>query len=272
MKHILILVLSSLVWATISAQPTTRNQQRTTKIILLGTFHFDNPGLDVAQFKNADILSAKRQGEVMEVVKRLEAYHPDKIFIEAPPESQGRVDSLYQAYVKAGAKLSASETQQLGFRVGKDLGLPQLIGVDYRDAEFPFDSLMSSAQKAGQTDFLAFIQKSIKEIETLQNHDLETKTIGEILKARNSPKENAENVGFYYQCLQAGVKGNHVGSYLVSEWWRRNMIIYENIIKSLDGKEKTILVIFGAGHTAILGEMMKFNERFQIVPVAEVLR
>ena len=272
MKRILLLALSTLVWATINAQPVTNNEQRTTKIILLGTFHFDNPGLDVAQFKSADIKSTKRQAEVMEVVKALEAYKPDKIFIEAAAENQGQVDSSYQAYVKQGAALSASETQQLGYRVGKELGHAQLLAVDYRDADFPFDSLMKSAAQAGQTDFLAFIHKSIKDIEALQNHDIETKTISGILKARNSAVENAENVGFYYRCLEAGVKGNHVGSYLVSEWWRRNMVIYENILKRLDGKEKTILVIFGAGHTALLGEMMKFNPALEIIPVSSVLK
>ena len=127
-------------------------------------------------------------------------------------------------------------------------------------------------EHAASHDFLAFIDKSIKEIEALQNHDIETKTIREILMARNSAKENALNVGFYYKCLPVGKPGNHVGSYLVSEWWRRNMIINENIQKHLDGTEKTVLVTFGAGHTALLGEMMKFEESFEVIPVSTVLR
>jgi len=73
-------------------------------------------------------------------------------------------------------------------------------------------------------------------------------------------------VGFYFDLLVAGKEGNHVGSYLTSEWWRRNMVIYESILKRLDGKERKILVIFGSGHTALLNEMMKYNKRFELVP------
>jgi hypothetical protein len=76
----------------------------------------------------------------------------------------------------------------------------------------------------------------------------------------------------YYDLLVAGKKGNHVGSYLTSEWWRRNMIIYENILKSLDGKEECILVIFGSGHTALLHNMMKYNNRFELIPIHTILK
>jgi hypothetical protein len=72
--------------------------------------------------------------------------------------------------------------------------------------------------------------------------------------------------------LPVGKQGNHVGSYLVSEWWRRNMIIYENILKRLDGNEKVILVIFGSGHTALLNQMMRYNRDIELVDVKDVLK
>ena len=90
------------------------------KVLLLGVFHFDNPGLDVAKFKNADILSAERQKEVMDVVNKLKAFAPDKIFIEAAPESQAKIDSQIVQYKAGKLALTANETQQLGFRLAKD--------------------------------------------------------------------------------------------------------------------------------------------------------
>jgi hypothetical protein len=89
---------------------------------------------------------------------------------------------------------------------------------------------------------------------------------------QNSAQSNFSGVDFYFRLLPAGKPGNHVGSYLTSEWWRRNMIIYENILKNLNGNEKKIVVIFGSGHTALLNEMMKFNPGIQLVEVEEVLR
>jgi hypothetical protein len=97
-------------------------------------------------------------------------------------------------------------------------------------------------------------------------------TIGELLIDANKPENNRKQLEFYYNVLPAGKIGNHVGSYLVSEWWRRNMIIYENILKSLTGKEKRILVIFGQGHTALLQEMIRYNADFKIRTPADILK
>ncbi len=242
------------------------------KVLLLGVFHFDNPGLDVAKFKNADILSAERQKEVMDVVNKLKAFAPDKIFIEAAPESQAKIDSQIVQYKAGKLALTANETQQLGFRLAKDLNLSTLYGVDYRDADFPFDSLMKSANEAGQTSLLSFVQKTIDSVQTVFNEHIQKSTISEMLIWQNSAQANFAGVDFYFRLLPAGKLGNHVGSYLVSEWWRRNMIIYENILKNLNGSEKKIVVIFGAGHTALLNEMMKFNQGIQLVGVEGVLR
>ncbi len=242
------------------------------KVLLLGVFHFDNPGLDVAKFKNADILSAERQKEVMDVVNKLKAFAPDKIFIETSPENQAGIDSEIVQYKAGKLKLEASEIQQLGYRLAKDLNLPTLYSIDYRGADFPFDSLMKSANEAGQTSLISFVQKMIDSVQKSFNSMLQKSTIKEMLVWQNSPQFNFSGVDFYFRLLPAGKMGNHIGSYLTSEWWRRNMIIYENILKNLNGNEKKILVIFGQGHTALLNEMMKFNPNIQLVSVADALK
>jgi len=137
-----------------------QNKEKEVKVLLIGTFHFDNPGLDVAKFKDADILSPQLQHEVEEVTSLLKVFVPDKIFIESIPAKQSQIDSFFAAY-KAGKKeLSSSEVEQFGFRLAKQLGLSTLYGVDYREAEFPFDSLMKSAMEARQTDITSFVQKN----------------------------------------------------------------------------------------------------------------
>jgi Family of unknown function (DUF5694) len=246
-------------------------QKNTTKVVLLGSFHFDNPGLDVAKFKSADILSVKRQKEVEEVTGMLKKFAPTKIFIEAIPERQREIDSLLNAYKDGRKQLGGSEVQQLGFRLAKELNLPKLYPVDYQQADFPFDSLMKSATEAGQTNITSFVQTAIQQVQEEFNEALSKSTIRQMLLRENSPRLMNLQHEFYFKLLPAGRSGNHVGSYLVSEWWRRNMVIYENILKNLDGKEERILVIFGAGHTAILNELMKFNPAIQLVSASEVL-
>lgn len=246
-------------------------QEHKTKVLLLGTFHFDNPGLDVAKFDNANILSEKRQAEVKAVVQKLLEFRPDKIFVEAPPSAQSRLDSNFSKYKAGELALKAGELHQIGFRLAKELNLPGLLAVDYTEAEFPFDSLVKSATEAKQFYLLGYIKNSIDSIQRIFNESLKVKTVRELLLDQNTREVTAFQVGMYYDFLVTGKEGNHVGSYLTSEWWRRNMIIYENILKRLNGREERILVIFGSGHTALLQEMMKYNRKIEIVQADKVL-
>lgn len=266
MKQLFILCFLSLLVVAGNAQ------QKKTQVLLLGSFHFDNPGLDVAKFENANILSAQRQKEVLEVVEKIKQFRPDKIFIEMPAERQPKLDSSFTKYKAGELKLSASETHQIAYCVAKELNHPGLYAVDYTEANFPFDSLMQSATAAKQVDFLEMLKQELEKIEQEFNKSLKTKTVKQILLQHNSPEYIKSAVGMYYEFLIAGEKGNHVGSYLTSEWWRRNMVIYENILKRLDGKEERILILFGSGHTALLHEMMKYSNKLELVPLADVLK
>ena len=262
-----ILVLFSSLFLLVSAMA----QQKKTKVLLLGCFHFDNPGLDVAKFDNANILSEKRQQEVMELLAKLKQFKPDKIFVEAPVNYQATLDSNIMKYKAGQLTLHANETHQLGYRLAKELNLPTLYAVDYNESAFPYDSLVKSAMEAKQMNLLGYMKNTIDSIQNDFNETLKKKTISEILLKQNSTAMNDAGVGIYFDFLIAGKEGNHVGSYLTSEWWRRNMIIYENILKRMTGKEERILVIFGQGHTALLDLMMKYNRNIELVPLSSVL-
>lgn len=265
-KLMLLFAICSLYNITTIAQ-----QPKKTKVLLLGCFHFDNPGLDVAKFDNANILSEKRQQEVREIVDKLKQFKPDKIFIESTVANQSTIDSNIQQYKKGKFELKANEIYQLGYRLAKELDLPTLHAVDYRDAEFPFDSLMKSVTEAKQVDLLNYIQMMIDSVQKGFNESLKKNTVREILLRQNSKEMAEAAVSVYFDFLPAGKDGNHVGSYLTSEWWRRNMVIYENILKRLTGKEEKILVIFGSGHTALLQEMMRFSKNIELIPLNTVL-
>lgn len=267
MKKISVCIAAMLLLLSATAQ-----NKPPVKVLLLGVFHFSNPGLDVAKFKSADILSEQRQKEVLQVVEKLKKLSPDKIFIEDIPEEQSRVDSLLEQYKKGQYTLTANEVDQLGLRLAKELNLPKLYPVDYRDADFPFDSLMKSAADAGQTDIINFVQHIIDTVQTSFNEALQKSTISQMLLRENTPASIKLQNEFYFKLLSVGKEGNHIGSYLVSEWWRRNMIIYENILKRLDGNEKSILVIFGSGHTALLNQMMRYNSNIELVSAESILK
>lgn len=262
--------LVTVALVVLSLTPTNA-QQKPVEVLLLGTFHFDNPGLDVAKFESANILAPKRQQEVKAVVNQLIAYKPDKIFIEAEPAQQAHWDSLFRLYQQGKFTLKANEIYQLAFPVAKALGHPHLYAADYRKADFPYDSLMKVVAASDQQVLQQTIQTKIAQVEQAFNANLSTHTIAELLTLDNTPESRRDNLAFYLICLGAGKLNNHVGAYLASEWWRRNMVIYANILKQLTGNEHRIVVLFGSSHTAVLEALMKYNSAVRLTDVGEVL-
>ncbi len=269
MKHFIVLLITISICSGLIAQAGPTKE---TEVLLLGTFHFANRGLDVAKFEDVKILSEKRQKEVEEMVAMLKKFSPDKIFIEVPTTSQKKYDSLYVAYKNGTHTLTGNETQQVGFRLAKECGLASLICTDYNNVSFPIDSVMKEMMVNKQMDMLQYFQNAIQREQNDFDEEIKTKTITQMLLDANTEKIYHKLVGVYYFFLKAGDKTNHAGSFLASEQWRRNMYIYENILKNLDGKEKRILVLYGTTHVAMLKEMMKYNESLKMIPVMNVLK
>jgi len=269
MKHVILFLIVFSACFCLNAQTTTAKK---TEVLLLGTFHFANPGLDVAKFEDANILSVKRQKEVEALVEKLKAFKPNKIFIEVPVASQKRYDSLLAAYKNGTHKLSASESQQVGFRLAAACGLNNLYCSDFTNVSFPMDSVMKVMMANQQMDMLQYLQGTMQKEQNDFNEQLKTKTITQILIDGNTEAVYNKLAGMYYFFLKTGDKNNHAGSFLASEQWRRNIYIYENILKNLDGKEQRIMVLYGTTHVAMLKEMMKYNQEIELISVSKVLK
>ncbi|MCB0279074.1 MAG: hypothetical protein KDD94_06220 [Calditrichaeota bacterium] len=66
--------------------------------LLMGTFHYHNPGADVAKTKAFDILSEGSQEQLDSLTKLIRDFNPSKIFVEWSFKEQRELDSLYQLY------------------------------------------------------------------------------------------------------------------------------------------------------------------------------
>jgi hypothetical protein len=101
------------------------------ELLLVGVFHFQDPGQDAYKPKfSLDIKSAQRQHEVENVVEQLAEFRPTKVAVEATPDQQPRLDSLYSRYLAGTYQLGANETYQLGFRLAKRLGHSRVYAAD----------------------------------------------------------------------------------------------------------------------------------------------
>ena len=85
----------------------------------------------------------------------------------------------------------------------------------------------------------------------------------------NSDDKITADVGFYFRQAHFGEPGDWAGADLVSDWFRRNMRIYSNVLKVIESPNDRVLVIFGAGHLGWLRHDFGSNPDLRLRKLAE---
>jgi hypothetical protein len=273
-----------------SAQLSSR---ATTEAMILGVYHFNNPGMDTYNLEIDDYFTQKRQAEIREVVELLAQYKPNKIFVEFLPSQQGRLDSLFALYESNRLLLKdiqdgRNEVYQIGFRLAKQLGIKNILAVDHSGAylapyvDFIADTLSLKSYQEYNVDYeqqmqsrqLNFTQNTVKENliylnewqQILNNHNYYNNvaiTVKDTSDVMFSYKEvNQEIDGLPY--LMRSYDFNNIGVELANEWYKRNLFIYRNILEQSEVNDR-ILIIFGNGHVRHLKQFLDDNPNFNLV-------
>ncbi len=243
-------------------------EERPAKVLFVGTFHFDDPGLDVAQFEALDITSEAKQAEVLEVVKRLARFRPTKVALEATPDRTEEFEKLYRAYRTGGHELTVNERQQLGFRVAAGQGLPRVRLIDHLGS-FPVGPVMQYAQEH-DPQFVQRFQAAIKFFEDEMNRFQRELTIREVL-LKLSLLDNVElGQSIYVDAAQVGGGDTFVGADLMTAWFDRNVRIFANLTAIAEPGDR-ILVLFDAGHSYMLRDLIRTAPNLELVDSAEYL-
>ena len=283
MKVGFLFLLSWLAALTGAAQP------KPVDLLLIGTFHFHNPGADVAKFKSIDILSPAAQAELETVTGQLAKLKPTKFFVEWPQNEQAELDEVYQQYLGGPAKYEAfvkatykpkqynfylkNEIVQLAFRTGQKAGLTRIYALDYNQTNFPFDSVQQAMQAAHQDALRQAVDAVIKAEETSFNQKAATYSLTQLLLSENTSEGLRNNKALYINLLnRAGTAGNFAGAYLVSEWYRRNLYMYSIVQKTVTPTDSKVLVLVGAGHAAMMQEFVAYDSAFRLRHLKDVLK
>src|SRR5438874_11537044 len=137
------------------------------EVLVLGVYHMANPGHDIVNMQADDVLAPKRQAEIAQLGEVLKNFHPTKIAIEADPYSQ-RVSREYSDYLAGKYTLSRNEIDQIGYRLGKELGHKNLYPVD-ADGEFPHQRVVNYAKGSGRSPELDAIMGEVGTMVKAQN-------------------------------------------------------------------------------------------------------
>ena len=240
------------------------------EVLVLGVYHMANPGHDIFNMQADDVLVAKRQAEIAQAIAALKKFHPTKIAMEADVFGD-RIPKRYADYLAGKYELSRNEIDQIGLRLAKELGHKTVYPVDV-DGEFPFQRIVNYAKASGRSKELDAMMDEIGGMVKAQNAYLASHTVLETLLYMNSDDKVAEDVGFYYRQAHFGEPGDWAGADLVSDWFRRNMRIYSNVVWLADSPNDSLLVIFGAGHLGWLQHDFASDPNVRLRKLAEFAR
>ncbi|WP_228519083.1 DUF5694 domain-containing protein [Flavobacterium sp. LC2016-12] len=246
----------------------TSSQTKKKQILLFGSFHFENPGLDVAKVNTFDVMTDKSQKELENITNKIKKFGPDKIFVEWNYQKQAKLDTFFAKNTDSLLKNDSDERVQVALRSAKKLGHKKLYAIDYNQTDFPYDSLVKEMKKANQFDLIKKNEEIMKNYETDFNTKITKYTLTQLLLDVNKP-----DLSWYLQtAIKGGKTDNFVGAFLVSEWYRRNLYMYALILKLTESKDDKIMVLLGAGHTEMIREFVVHNPEYEIVELSTVLK
>lgn len=255
--------------------------QEKVKVILLGTYHFNNPGNDMIKQKDRNILSKENQQDLEEITDKIKAsvYKPDQIFVESNFNKKNELNANYQSYLKdqyhkftdtikkerLKRYYTEGETFQFGYRLAKKLEHKELYPIDSL-LEMRFDILLKEVNSNPA------LKEEFSNINaSLSDKCLEKSNLSDIFLCINEKSNLDKNIGFYISFAnKVIINKDYFGSNLVTDWYKRNLIMYANIQNQLKPNTKTILVLVGSGHAAILRQFFEVDKNFELVDLTKV--
>lgn len=286
MKKITLIVF----FITVSFQLSAQSGK--IQIAFLGVFHMGETP-DYKQGSLTDLLSNERQQQISEVVDKLAAFKPDKIFVENTPDTQGYWDNVYKNYLN-GIKpternIEYNEIYQLGIKLAKKLNHP--IGVTcvnyvqpelmpgLKTAKNKLDTLLSfyshelERKRPSYDDYFKAnpsVNKALKDY--LAGYESwKNLSIKDHLLKLNS-EESVATLHYFNITGWMDTNTNGYGAEFTSKEYFRNTKILQNILLRVSPFDRKLLVIIGGGHIQVLKDMLKTHPYFEIVDASTLLK
>lgn len=245
------------------------------KAMVLGVFHFHNPGLDGYKPKFPyNILENKRQKELETLLNKIAVYKPTKILVEWDRIKDDSIaNERYLKYLKGTFSIDdkSNEVYQIGFKLAKKLNHEKIycsdasaewVGVEMDWDKYDAEAYLKSKgqyEKSTRYNFQSFyeLMDSLKTVQTLTEH----------LAMLNSPKNRLKDHQAYLtDLILEGAGDNYLGADAVTKWYRRNLRIFSNAYDFTDfDKEERLLLIYGSGHVWQLRQFFMDSPDFEYI-------
>ena len=240
------------------------------QVMLMGTFHFADPGLDSVKVESLDVTTANSQAYLEELSRRIaREFQPTRVLLEYAPEANARLNERYGKYLTGSYELPVNEIYQIGFRVARDSGLSAVASWDHQGVPWNAEPMFEYA-KDNDPQALAAWEARIAELTAEMQKRQHTLTLRQLLQLNNDPGEFALNKALYIATNDIGAEDAYQGADAAASWWHRNFRMYANIQRAAQPGER-VLVIGGAGHIAIIADLLALDDARAAKPVVPLL-
>ena len=274
------IALALIASPSLFAQTAEQCPKDRVPLMILGSYHMGNPGLDAVNLQADDVFSAKRQKEIAELNSRLARFRPTRIAIEAARWSQ-RANNQYHDYLAGKYQLTRDETDQIAYALGKQIGLKDISPVDFPmfmggllpiEQHTPRTSPEKKPAPPSPEEEPSPIMKEIIANVKANQERLRTSTVLEYLAFVNQPEQYHKN--HQWDVISNLEPGDGVALYentdLAANWYRRNLRIFTNLLRATEPGDRVLLVI-GSGHLHILKDLAKDSPRYCLVDTGTYL-
>jgi hypothetical protein len=256
----------------------TACDDKSARILILGTYHMSNPGQDAINLEADDVRSPKRQREINEVIEALARFKPTKIAIESAYRDPYWT-TRYQKYLRGEHALGRNEIEQIGFQLAKRLNHSTLYPID-----FPMwmNGLMPNEMEAPKVKPNPSPTPAVKEEKSnpplppylaRQEELMRTASVSEVLRYVNSEQYiQPSHAGYMRMLLPTDSIAIYGQTDLVTNWYKRNLRMFTNINRITDFPDDRVLLIVGSGHVKILRDFAIDSPYFCLVETNRYLR
>lgn len=271
MSKLLVATLAALI-----AVPTAAASPLSVSVMVLGSYHFGNPGLDVNNVTAQSVLTPARQAELDAVARSIATFKPTRVMVEMQSSEPDFAVADYRRFTPAILKTAANEIDQLGFRIARLVGLTTVNGIDEQPKAvepdyFPYAAVGPAAEKFGQSDRTKAFEGDPKPLIKAFEASQTTRTIAQLLAFWNEPDSYVGGIGAYYSLLPIGDADTQPGADLNAMWYLRNAKIFGKLMQVATPGDR-VLVVYGGGHGYWLRHFAKETPGYALVDVMPYLR
>ena len=266
--------LTAFLSTSLLAQSPTPAPAR-IQVMVLGTYHFDNPGQDLHNMKVDSVLTPAKQAELADVASRLAKFNPMKIAVEALSDRPDFVSNKFDGFTPDKLSKDPDERTQIAFRLAHQLGQKSVYGIDEQSKTidyFPFDKVETYAKAHEQGAALSRMQEEVGEMMKQMEIAQKTKPIRVMLADVNEPaRVLSDHQNFYYALLSLANEKEQPGAELNAAWYQRNAKIFAKLRQIAQPGDR-VLVVFGSGHAFWLRHFVQNTPGFQLIEPRDYLQ